>query len=163
MKHTVRFTARGSGASITPALRSRIKRAVAYTLTAENFPYPAQVFVSVVDPQEIARLNGQYRNKPQPTDVLSFPVLDSVEDITDADRDFSRGGEVLLGDVILCAQVIAEQAGRFGHSFEQECVYMTVHSVLHLLGYDHILPQERQRHFARQDCIYSEIEKEENK
>ena len=163
MKHRISISSSQKDVSFSPALRARLKRAVQRVLTEEEFPYPAQVFISVVDKEEIRRLNRQYRGKDAPTDVLSFPVIEDVDSISDADRDFSRGGEVLLGDVILCAAVISEQAGEFSHSFEQECVYMTVHSVLHLLGYDHMEEEERKRQFARQDEIFALIEKEEEK
>ncbi len=163
MKHSISITSPQKDVAFPPALRARLKRAVKKTLELEEFPYPAQVFISVVDAREIQRLNGEYRGKDAPTDVLSFPVIEDIGSITDADRDFSRGGEVLLGDVILCASVIRDQAPEFSHSFEEECVYMTVHSVLHLLGYDHIKEEERKLHFARQDEIYRCIEKEEEK
>lgn len=162
MKHTVSITSR-RGLGLSPALRARLKRAVQKTLEEEKFAYPAQVFISVVDAREIKRLNGEYRGKDVPTDVLSFPVIEDIASITDADRDFTRGGEVLLGDVILCTSVIREQAPDFSHSFEEECVYMTIHSVLHLLGYDHQEEEEKKVHFARQDEIYRMIEKEEEK
>lgn len=163
MKHRISIHSSQKDVAFSPALRARLKRAVKRTLEEENFPYPAQVFISVVDAQEIRRLNGEYRGKDAPTDVLSFPVIEDISAISDADRDFSQGGEVLLGDVILCASVIRDQAGEFSHSFEQECVYMTVHSVLHLLGYDHMEEEERKLQFARQDEIFAILEKEEEK
>lgn len=163
MKHSISISSRQKDVAFSPALRARLKRAVKKTLELEEFVYPAQVFITVVDAEEIRRLNAEYRGKDSSTDVLSFPVIEDINAITDADRDFSRGGEVLLGDVILCASVIRDQAPEFQHSFEEECVYMTVHSVLHLLGYDHMEEEERMRHFSRQDEIYRQIEKEEEK
>ncbi len=163
MKHRISVTSSQKDVAFPPALRARLKRAVKRTLEEEGFAYPAQVFISVVGTEEIQRLNKEYREKDAPTDVLSFPVIEDIKNIRDVDRDFSRGGEVLLGDVILCAKVIRDQAADFSHSFEQECVYMTVHSVLHLLGYDHREEEERRLHFSRQDYIFSQIEKEEEK
>ena len=161
MKHSVSLTSSQKDVKITPAFRARLKRAVKKALLLQNFSHPAFVSVSVVSSDEIKRLNLEYRGKDTSTDVLSFPALEDINNITPADIDYSRGGEVFLGDVILCAEVIKNQAPDFSHSFEEECVYMTVHSVLHLLGYDHMVDEEREEMFKIQDEIFKIIEEEE--
>ncbi len=155
MKNFISVSSRQKDVPITPKLRAELTSAVAFTLSHLGFPYPAELAVSLVDKDVIAALNREFRGKDAPTDVLSFPVLEDPSRITDADRDFSRGGCVLLGDVILCPAVIAAQAPDFSHTYEQECVYMTVHSVLHLLGYDHTAPGDGGRHEKTQDEIFA--------
>lgn len=161
LKHTVSVTSSQRDVAITPAFRARLKRAVKKTLLLREYPHPCFVQVSVVSSREIRRLNREFRDKDSATDVLSFPALEDVNSPTAADMDLSRGGEVFLGDVILCAEVIRDQAGDFSHSFEEECVYMTVHSVLHLLGFDHVKERERIEMFKLQDGIYKIIDEEE--
>ena len=154
-KNFVSVTSSDRSIRVSPSLRADLKRAVAFTLESVGFAYPAEVSVTFVTPEKIRELHSEYRGKDAPTDVLSFPELDDPAHIADADRDFSRGGCVLLGDVILCPDVIAAQAGDFSHTYEQECVYMTIHSVLHLLGYDHTSPADNGVHEKTQDEIYS--------
>lgn len=94
------------------------------------------VSVTFVSSGEIKELNGLYRNIDQVTDVLSFPQYESPEQIPGA-------GQVLLGDVVICTEQALLQADDFGHSPERELVYLFVHSMLHLLGYDHGEEQEK--------------------
>ena len=138
-----------------------IRKCIQETLKAEGIDVRCEINVLVTDDAGIQIINRESRNLDKPTDVLSFPALEDVDNITPADMDFSRGGEVFLGDVILCAELIKNQAPDFSHSFEEECVYMTVHSVLHLLGYDHMVDEEREEMFKIQDEIFKIIEEEE--
>jgi len=91
--------------------------------------YGLEISVSYVDEEEIKNLNSTYRDKNQITDVLSFPMLESFDNLKNGD---------MLGDVVLCVKRAKEQAREFNHSFTREIIYLTVHSILHLLGYDHI-------------------------
>ena len=93
--------------------------------------------VTFIDNEGIRSLNNEYRNKDSATDVLSFPMYAFTEDDM-PDTDFS----VELGDIVLSLERAAEQAEEFGHSYEREVAFLTVHSVLHLLGYDHELSEE---------------------
>lgn len=101
------------------------------------------VNVSIVSEEEIKELNRDNRQVDSVTDVLSFPMLEWQEpekllyDINDYDYDFDTKC-VFLGDIILCKQRIEEQAREYGHSLLRESVYLTLHGVLHLMGYDHI-------------------------
>ncbi len=116
------------------------KKAIQTTLENSSFVAGYQVSVSFVDDEEIQALNSQYRGKNDVTDVLSFPMEDEDE-----------RGVILLGDIVLCVGRAAEQAVEFGHTFEREISYLTVHSVLHLLGYDHENDNEQ--------CVMRKIEK----
>lgn len=117
---------------IPVGLRLLIRRCCQATLVSEEFPQDAEVSVSFVSNEEIRRLNKLYRNKDAVTDVLSFPLgEDGVYDIN------KETGSALLGDVVISLETAMRQANNFGHSLEREVGFLTVHSMLHLLGYDH--------------------------
>jgi probable rRNA maturation factor len=111
-----------------------IEKAVNATIEVEQAEGDFEVSVSFVTNEEIRELNKNYRNVDRDTDVLSFP-MDDEED---------PEGVILLGDVILSTQKIIEQAEDFGHSLEREMIYLTVHSMLHLLGYDHMTDDDKE-------------------
>ena len=90
----------------------------------------------MVDMEEIHALNLEQRGVDRPTDVLSFPIFD---------EDFDDEELAVLGDIVLCPEKAAMQAEEFGHSFERELAFLTVHSTLHLLGYDHETSEEDDR------------------
>ena len=140
MKHTVYFQNRQKAVSITPAVRALIRKAVSETLRGEAFPRPAEVSVSFVDNEEIHALNLEYRGKDKPTDVLSFPMWEKKElDTGTAAGDIDPENDaVLLGDIVISAEKAVEQAAEYGHSPEREFAFLSVHSTLHLLGYDHV-------------------------
>lgn len=100
----------------------------------------ASVDITLVGGEEIAQINREYRDKPVVTDVLSFPLLDMINGVYSGDISQEADldtGKIPLGDMFICVERAREQAADFGHSFERECAYLTVHSILHLLGFDH--------------------------
>lgn len=103
------------------------------TLSYMKFKKEAEVSVSVVDENEIKALNKEFRNINKVTDVLSFPIGDKNPET----------GEIVLGDIVLCAQKVIDQAREYGHTRKRELAFLTCHSMLHLLGYDHIEEDER--------------------
>jgi len=109
--------------------------------TAEVYGISPHTEVSVVlaDDEYIHALNRQYRSKDCPTDVLSF-ALNEGEEPTVIDGP----EEVLLGDIIISVETATRQAEEYGHSLERELAYLTVHGILHLLGYDHMVEEEKQ-------------------
>lgn len=117
---------------IPTGLRMLVRRCCNAVLKLEKFEGPAEISVIFVDNGQIQELNAQYRNKDVPTDVLSFPMgEDGVYDINHAT------GAKILGDIVISMEKAVEQADRYGHSLEREVGYLTAHSMLHLLGYDH--------------------------
>jgi probable rRNA maturation factor len=117
---------------IPTGLRMLVRRCCTAVLRMENFEGPAEISVIFVDNEQIHKLNLQYRNKDMATDVLSFPMGENgVYDI-----NHSTGAKV-LGDIVISMEKAVEQADRYGHSLEREVGYLTAHSMLHLLGYDH--------------------------
>lgn len=115
-------------------LKMLIKKAVLGTLKYEKFDLPATVSVTFTDNEGIRTFNNEYRQIDKATDVLSFPMYD----FKNGDEP-EKGEPVCLGDIVLSLERAAEQAEEFGHSCEREVAFLTVHSVLHLLGYDHML------------------------
>ncbi len=111
-----------------PSLRVLIRKAVNATLKSEGVDTSCEVSVTIVDNQAIKEMNSEYRNIDSETDVLSFPMFDD---------DFGDGECQVLGDIVISLERAALQAEEYGHTLEREVAFLTVHSVLHLLGYDH--------------------------
>ena len=124
-----------------------VKKACRTVLKYEGFSLPSEISVSFVTPEQIKALNRDYRNKDSVTDVLSFPLKGEDYDINPA------SGCAMLGDVIICVKRAGEQAAKYGHSLLYEITFLTVHSVLHLLGFDHILKEDEKVMFPKQTEI----------
>ena len=110
-----------------------------------------EVSVTFTDNEGIQEINREQRNIDAPTDVLSFPIMSDDDKAADTDRS---NGAVLLGDIVLNLERARAQAAEYGHSYTREVAFLTVHSVLHLLGYDHLTSEEADRDMrARQDAV----------
>lgn len=119
-------------------------------LDYEQCPYEAEVNVVLTDNPSIRQVNREYRNMDAATDVLSFPMVEY-----ETPSDFSRveelfadcfnpeSGELMLGDIMISMDKVEEQAEKYGHSQERELAFLVAHSMLHLLGYDHMEEAER--------------------
>lgn len=117
---------------IPTGTRMLIRRCCHAVLVNEKFKGSAEVCVNFVDNQEIKSLNARFRNKDIETDVLSFPLgEDGKWDVN------PQNGAFQLGDIVISVEKAIEQAESYGHSFQREIGFLTVHSMLHLLGYDH--------------------------
>ena len=119
-------------------VRALIEKCARNVLSRENADFPAEIDITVVDADTIREMNAEYRSKDSVTDVLSFPMYEfnNGEPREELDEEPDTGC-VMLGDMILCYTRACEQAKEFGHSAARECGYLTTHSMLHLLGYDH--------------------------
>ena len=117
---------------IPTGTRPLIRKCCAAVLKYEEIYDNAEVSVSFVDNEQIRELNAEYRDKDSATDVLSFPLGD--DDAFDVNEET---GAILLGDIVISVERAMEQAEEYGHSLEREIGWLTVHSMLHLLGYDH--------------------------
>jgi probable rRNA maturation factor len=116
-------------------------------LDFEDFTADSEVSVTFTDNEKIHVLNREYRDVDRPTDVLSFPLYEGEE----LGQAF---GPVVLGDIVLSLEKAKAQAEEYGHSFEREVAFLTVHSTLHLLGYDHETSEEDETDmFRRQNAI----------
>lgn len=119
---------------------SLIKKAVKMALDAEGIDVPCIISVMLTDNEGIQTVNREFRGVDRATDVLSFPLNELSpgefdEDMCERDMD---SGAVMLGDMMISIPRCEEQGEEFGHGYKREIMYLTVHSVLHLLGYDHI-------------------------
>ena len=156
-RHYIPVTANvpGIGESRAAFLRKVIRTALA----VQGVDFPCEVDVLVTGDEEMRRLNREMRQVDRPTDVLSFPALalrpGELPGRTDADPGT---GLVPLGDMVLSMERAAAQAKEYGHSNRRELAYLTVHSVLHLLGYDHLDegPMKAQMR-EREEAILAEL------
>lgn len=122
-----------------PGVEERIRRCVLAALEEEGVDVPCIVEVCVTDDGSIRQTNLETRGVDRPTDVLSFPMFElKPGEKPRADWADPDSGKVLLGDMMLSLERARAQAEEFGHSPEREVCYLAVHSVLHLLGYDHL-------------------------
>ena len=118
-----------------------IEKVICGVLKAEEVTGPCEVSVLLVDDEHIRQLNRDFRNLDKKTDVLSFPAEE----------------EGFLGDIAISLQTAEEQSKEYGHSLAREVGFLTAHSVLHLLGYDHMTPEEEKEMFSRQEEILREM------
>lgn len=132
---------------ITEVNMKAIENAIETVLTSEDRHGVFEVSVSFVTNDEIRTLNREYRNVDSETDVLSFPMDEDEFD-----------GIIILGDIVLSTQKIIEQANDFEHSLEREMLYLTVHSMLHLLGYDHINSEEKEEMRTKEKEIMKKLQ-----
>ncbi len=146
MKHIVTIHSEKSHLGSTPALRRLMKEAIREALEFEKVEFLCSVAVMLTDDEGISAINLETRGIDNPTDVLSFPMLswydgdgdEPGEDAIDPEND-----TVFLGDMVINVDRVRQQGEEFGHGFDRECAYLTVHSILHLLGYDHVDDEKR--------------------
>ncbi len=131
-------------------LREQLERIISFVIDYVDCPYEPEVSVTVVSKDEIQVINKEFRNIDKPTDVLSFPMMEyeipgDFENslFLDSLTVSPESEELILGDIVLCQEIICEQAKEYGHSEEREFSFLVVHSMLHLFGYDHMEEEER--------------------
>ena len=135
-------------------------------LEQEGCPYPCEINLTLTDNEGIRMLNQEYRGLDVPTDVLSFPMVtyempgnfSHLEEPLNKNRHFNLDtGELLLGDIAISVERAREQAEEYGHSLERELVFLMAHSVLHLMGYDHMEEKEREQMEEKQEQILQKL------
>ncbi len=136
---------------LSQADEALMRRAVEVTIATEDFDYPYDVSLIIVDKPTIQQYNRDYRAKDKPTDVLSFIQYD------DEGFVYNEGEPVFLGDIVLCYDIAVEQAEQYGHSLVREIAYLICHSTLHLLGYDHEEADQKQEMRQREKLIMAKI------
>lgn len=137
---------------IPTGLRMLVRRTCNAVLRMEKFEGSAEVSVTFTDNQGIKQLNAQYRDKDVETDVLSFPMGENGVYDKNPETD-----AYVLGDVVISMEKATEQADMFGHSLQREVGYLTAHSVLHLLGYDHMEPMDRVRMREKEELVMEQL------
>ena len=156
-RHYIPVTADVPG--VNDALKALIRKAIRTALAAEGVDFACEVDVSVTSDAEIHRINLDMRGVDRPTDVLSFPVFDLSPGEFPGEEDADPAtGLVPLGDMVISLERVQAQAKEYGHSNRRELAYLVVHSVLHLLGYDHLDEgPQKARMRAREDAIMAEL------
>lgn len=126
-------------------------------------PYEAELSVVLTDNDSIHSINKEFRNIDNPTDVLSFPMVDyetpaEFDFLEECDDCFNpETGELMLGDIVISIDKVIEQAEKYNHSERRELAFLTAHSMLHLFGYDHMTPDEAKVMEAEQEQILNNI------
>ena len=129
-----------------------IENVISEALRYEGVNDNTEVSVTIVDNEEIRKINNKFRNIDRETDVLSFPLIDFDNESLPED-----GSKIYLGDIIISIERAKEQAKEYGHSLDREIGFLTAHSMLHLLGYDHMVPEEEKEMFAKQEEILNNL------
>lgn len=119
-----------------------INKVVQTVLELENIKHELEIYITLTNNEEIHKINNEYRQVDRPTDVLSFPMYER-EEIPRLREEKEDDVEEVLGDIIISIPKIKEQAEEYGHSYERELAYLTTHGMLHLLGYDHMIEEEK--------------------
>lgn len=145
-------------------LRELAEAAAEKTLEMTGCPFDCQAALLITDAQGIRGINAEQRNIDAVTDVLSFPALeisppgcfDSIDPDCPGVAD-PESGELILGDIAVCAERVREQAEAYGHSEKREFSFLIVHSMLHLIGYDHETPDGEKEMFRLQEEILNAL------
>jgi probable rRNA maturation factor len=138
-----------SGEKLPIGCEEMIRRAANAALEMEWPGIQAWASVTITTSSEIRRLNKKHRGIDKETDVLSFPLYNSLP----AGQGLPDGQELLLGDIVISLEKAKSQADEYGHSLKRELAFLTVHSCLHLFGYDHADQKSEKAMFAKQDAI----------
>ena len=156
-RHYIPITADVPG--ISDDRRAFIRRVIRTALAAEGVDFPCEVDVLLTDDEAIHRINREMRQVDRSTDVLSFPEFDLHPGQLPTEEDADPGtGLVPLGDMVISMEHVAAQAKEYGHSTRRELAYLVVHSVLHLLGYDHLDEGSQKKQMrAREEAILAEL------
>lgn len=143
--------------TVTEEMLDLIDRLLLFTAQYEEIPDNAELSVSFVNNEEIRTINREYRNKDQSTDVISFALEEETEDEM---KIIGDDIPIVLGDIIISVDKAKEQSKEYEHSLQREMGFLAVHGLLHLLGYDHMTPEDEKIMFQKQDDILGEFKLE---
>ena len=151
---------------VTENFIERLSNVCDFALKEEGVECQYQISLLFVDNEEIREINNETRNIDRATDVLSFPMLDFEDKKVFNEmylnyyfyETFKDGDELILGDMVLSLERALEQSEEYGHSYEREVSYLVVHSILHLLGYDHMEEDDKKRMRKREEEILNKLQ-----
>ena len=132
-----------------------IKTVVKTVLKEEGIVQDLEVYITLTHNDNIQKINAEHRNIDKPTDVLSFPMFERDE-IPNLKKN-NEAIETMLGDIIVSVEKVREQAEEYGHSFKRELAYLVTHGMLHLLGYDHMIDEEKEQMRKREEEILEKL------
>lgn len=139
-------------------------KVINYALDYEKCPYEAEISLTLTDNDGIHQVNKEFRDMDSPTDVLSFPLVDydvpgEFDFLEEMDECFNpETGELMLGDIMISLDKVEEQANEYGHSVTREYAFLIAHSMLHLMGYDHMEEEEARIMENKQESILNALE-----
>jgi len=144
---------------VTFTLKRLIKKALKTGLSVMGWDNKVDISVMFTDNEGIRVLNREHREIDRETDVLSFPLIEYDEkgEYIESSLDYSEKGNLCMGDIVLSLEKALAQAEEYGHSFERETGFLTVHSLLHLMGYDHMTEEEEKEMFTFQKEILDKM------
>ena len=134
-----------------PKEEKLIKKVIETVLKEEKIIRDLEIYVTLTNNNKIHRINLEQRNVDRPTDVLSFPMFEREE--VHLLKEKKEEEPDILGDIIISIEKVKEQAEEYGQSFERELAYLTTHGMLHLLGYDHMIEEEKEQMRKREEEI----------
>lgn len=151
---------------VTDEFINKIEDICEFALKEEGVDLDYQISLLFVDNNAIKEINNETRGIDRETDVLSFPMLDFEENKVykdiyldfEFDETFKDGNELILGDMVLSLEKALEQSKEYGHSYEREVCYLVVHSILHLLGYDHMIEEDKKKMRKREEDILNKLD-----
>ena len=151
--------------NITDEEVEELKKVILCALKEEEVEVPTEISLVFVDNEEIREINNDTRNIDRETDVLSLPMLDYEDKKVfkemyknyDFDVTYKDGEDIVLGDIVLSLEKALEQSKEYNHSFQREASYLVVHSVLHLLGYDHMVEEDKTVMRRREEEILEKL------
>ena len=143
---------------VTDDMMSLIKQVCDEALRYEECDFDAQISLTLTDNENIKIINNEFRSIDAPTDVLSFPMLEFDEEGQIIDNEFEYDNDlIMLGDIVISLERAREQSIEFGHSFKREIAFLCAHSMLHLLGYDHMVEDEERIMNEKQENILNSL------
>ncbi len=150
---------RQNGITVDEAMEAIVVQVVDKVLAYEECEEDYEVSISFVGNEEMRSLNNEYRGIDKETDVLSFPMVEFMdEELEEEDENVEYiDEEIALGDIVISMERVLEQAEDYGHSFERELAFLLVHGMLHLLGYDHEDEASEKEMFEKQEIILKEM------
>lgn len=151
---------------VTDEFIKKLENVINFALKEEEVSIECEISMLFVDNEEIRNINNETRGIDRATDVLSFPMLDyedkkvfkEIYKYNNFDVTFMDGEELVLGDIVLSLERALEQSKEYNHSFEREACYLVVHSVLHLLGYDHMEDEDKRIMRKREEEILGKLD-----
>ncbi|KHD35164.1 heat-shock protein [Clostridium acetobutylicum] len=157
---------RQNSITVDENLQNTIREVIDYALKEEGMKISYEVSVIFVDNETIREINRENREVDKVTDVLSFPMLEygegkvfkDIYEECDFEDEYFDEGNLVLGDIALSLEKAEEQSKEYGHSFLREAAYLTVHSVLHLMGYDHMVDEDKIKMRKREEEILSHFD-----
>lgn len=141
-----------------PNMLEIIQSVIKTTLEQEDFSTDVEVSITLTNNETIKKMNFDYRDIDEVTDVISFPQIDWMDDEIDPNGYTNLAGEdIILGDIVISTDRLAQQALEYGHSLERELGFLVAHSMFHLLGYDHMDMEEEQEMIKKQEAALEKL------